>query len=80
MNCQACGLPLATYDEHRVSCKNGHVWTLPEHADKPATMGPSIPAKASQRPALKDPLRPYLLTALGLLVVDVALNIVELLS
>jgi hypothetical protein len=35
MDCQACGRPLTKYDEYRVACKGGHVWTLPEHADKP---------------------------------------------
>lgn len=45
MNCQACGLPLAKYDEYCVSCKNGHIWTLPEHADKPHTLGPDTTGK-----------------------------------
>jgi hypothetical protein len=42
MNCQACGRDLAKYDEYRVACKAGHIWTLPEHADKPFTPGPGV--------------------------------------
>lgn len=44
MNCQACGRDLTQYDEHRVACKGGHIWTLPEFADLPATVGPDVPA------------------------------------
>lgn len=78
MNCQACGLPLATYDEHRVSCKNGHVWTLPEHADVPATLGPSTPATAFLRPANGDPARPWLLLAFSLLTLNLIFTIAGL--
>jgi hypothetical protein len=45
MDCQACGRPLTMYDEHRVACKGGHVWTLHEHADKPPTAGPGTEAE-----------------------------------
>lgn len=34
MTCPDCGLALSRYDDERVSCKDGHVWTLPEHADQ----------------------------------------------
>lgn len=43
MNCQACGRDLTQYDEHKVACKAGHIWTLPEFADLPATAGPETP-------------------------------------
>lgn len=42
MICQACDLPLTQYDEYRVACKGGHVWTLPEYADRPL---PALDAK-----------------------------------
>jgi hypothetical protein len=35
MNCQACGRPLAKHSETQVSCKAGHVWVHPDHADEP---------------------------------------------
>lgn len=52
MDCQACGRPLAQYDEHRVSCKGGHVWVLPEFSDQPNTPGPTFqggPLKPARR-------------------------------
>jgi hypothetical protein len=51
MNCQACDLPLFKYDEHRVTCKNAHVWTLPEFADLPPTPGPVAASRALIVPA-----------------------------
>lgn len=62
MNCQACDLPLTQYSEHQVSCKNGHVWTLPEYADQPATRGPDTPAL--KRAKVRDRLPLWPLAAL----------------
>jgi hypothetical protein len=81
MNCQACDRPLTTYDEHRVACKNGHIWTLPEFADLPPTPGPTErwqPPKPSRWPRviLASPAktRTVPLWLVGVLVTGVAVG------
>lgn len=50
MNCHVCMRPCTQYDIFRVSCKNGHIWTLPEFADMPI---PPVDVK----PSTKTPVR-----------------------
>jgi hypothetical protein len=44
MNC-GCGLPLTRYDEHKVACKNGHIWTPDEFANVPPGAAPTVAGK-----------------------------------
>jgi hypothetical protein len=53
MNCQACGRPLAKYSETQVSCKAGHVWVLPEHADQRATVLDASPGEPFRPPGAR---------------------------
>lgn len=80
MNCQACGRPLTTYDEYRVACKNGHVWTLPEYADEPLTVGPGMPAGKPLVRLVKAPRWPAWLPGAVLGSAGLIVAIVELVT
>lgn len=80
MTCPECGRPLARYDEQRVSCKAGHVWTLPEHADQPQPAAGALQAAGPHVFARPRRRVPAWLPGAVLGAVAVALAVVDLLT
>lgn len=78
MNCQACGRDLTKYDEHKVACKAGHIWTLPEFADLPPTDGPQTATSKPMVQLQKVPRFPAWLPGVVLGGVALVVSLIDL--